>query len=50
MKGYSVTLENIEKYVVEKINPEDKEENMLMKIILFPFRSALDQFSMVSLN
>ena len=34
MKGYSVTLENIEKYVEEKINPEDKEENMLMKIIL----------------
>ena len=40
MKGYSVTLENIEKYVEEKINPEDKEENMLMKIILFPFRIA----------
>ena len=32
MKGYSVTLENIEKYVEEKINPEDKEENILMKI------------------
>ena len=41
MKGYSVTLENIEKYVEEKINPEDKEENMLMKIILFPFRIAV---------
>ena len=40
MKGYSVTLENIEKYVEEKINPEDKEENILMKIILFPFRIA----------
>ena len=41
MKGYSVTLENIEKYVEEKINPEDKEENILMKIILFPFRIAV---------
>ena len=40
MKGYSVTLENIEKYVEGKINPEDKEENILMKIILFPFRIA----------
>lgn len=41
MKGYSVTLENIEKYVEEKINPEDKEENIFMKIILFPFRIAV---------
>ena len=38
MTGYSVTLENIEKFIKEKVNPDDKEENILMKIILFPFR------------
>ena len=52
MKFISVTLENIEKYVEEKIN-EDKEthnENILMKIILFPQNSenAVNQFLMVS--
>ena len=26
MKGYSVTLENIEKYVEEKINPEIRKK------------------------
>ena len=38
MTGYSVTLENVEKFIKEKINPKDKEENIFMKIILFPFR------------
>jgi len=38
MTGYSLTLENIEKFIKEKINPDNKEENILMKIILFPFR------------
>ena len=38
MTGHSLTLENIEKFIKEKINPENKEENVFMKIILFPFR------------
>jgi len=38
MKGHSPTLENIEKFIKEKINPENKEESALIKIILFPFR------------
>ena len=38
MTGYAVTLENVEKFIKEKINPENKEENIFMKIILFPFR------------
>jgi len=38
MTGHSLTLENIEKFIKEKINPENKEENIFMKIILFPFR------------
>ncbi|MEO2084034.1 MAG: PspC domain-containing protein, partial [Marinoscillum sp.] len=38
MEGYSLTLENIEKFIKKKINPENKKENILMKIILFPFR------------
>jgi len=38
MTGHSLTLENIEKFVKKKINPENKEESALMKIILFPFR------------
>ena len=38
MTGYAVTLENVEKFIKEKINPENKEENVFMKIILFPFR------------
>jgi len=38
MAGYSLTLENIEKFIKKKINPDNKEENILMKIILFPFR------------
>ena len=38
MTGYSVTLENIEKFIKKKINLKDKEENVFMKIILFPFR------------
>jgi phage shock protein PspC (stress-responsive transcriptional regulator) len=38
MAGYSLTLENIEKFIKKKMNPDNKEENILMKIILFPFR------------
>ena len=38
MTGYSLTLENVEKFIKKKINPENKEENIFMKIILFPFR------------
>ncbi len=38
MTGHSLTLENIEKFIKKKINPENKKENILMKIILFPFR------------
>ena len=38
MAGYSLTLENIEKFIKKKINLKDKEENVFMKIILFPFR------------
>ena len=37
-KGYEVTLENIEKYVKGAFNRKDDEENLLIKIILFPFR------------
>ena len=38
MAGYSFNLENIEKFINKKINPKDKEENIFIKIILFPFR------------
>ena len=37
-KGYEVTLENIEKYVKGAFNRKDDEENLLIKIILLPFR------------
>ena len=37
-KGYEVTLENIEKYVKGAFKKKDDEENLLIKIILFPFR------------
>ena len=37
-KGYEVTLENIEKYIKGAFKKKDDEENLLIKIILFPFR------------
>ena len=38
MKGYPLTLENIEKFIKEKLSKKDGEENVFVKIILFPFR------------
>ena len=38
MKGYPLTLENIEKFIKEKLSQKDGEENSFVKIILFPFR------------
>ena len=38
MKGYSLTLENIEKFIKEKLSKKDGKENLFVKIILFPFR------------
>ena len=37
MKGYSLTLENIEKYVEKRLILRIKKK-ILMKIILFPFK------------
>ena len=37
-KGYEVTLENIEKYVKGAFKKKNDEENLLIKLILFPFR------------
>ena len=37
-KGYEVTLENIEKYVKGAFKKKNDGENLLIKIILFPFR------------
>ena len=36
MTGHSLTLENIEKFIKEKINPENKEENIFMKLYRAP--------------
>ena len=38
MEGYPLTLENIEKFIKEKLSKKDGEENLFVKIILFPFR------------
>ena len=38
MKGYPLTLENIEKFFKEKLPNKDGKENLFVKIILFPFR------------
>ena len=38
MKGYPLTLENIEKFIKEKLSKKDGKENLFVKIILFPFR------------
>jgi len=38
MKGYPLTLENIEKFIKERLSKKDGEENLFVKIILFPFR------------
>ena len=38
MRGYPLTLENIEKFIKEKLSKKDGEENLFVKIILFPFR------------
>ncbi len=38
MKGYPLTLKNIEKYIKEKLPQNDGKENIFVKIILFPFR------------
>ena len=38
MEGYPLTLENIEKFFKEKLPNKDGEENLFVKIILFPFR------------
>lgn len=38
MKGYPLTLENIEKFIKEKLPQNDGKENVFVKIILFPFR------------
>ena len=38
MKGYPLTLENIEKFIKEKLPKNDGKENIFVKIILFPFR------------
>ena len=36
--GYEVTIKNIEKYIKGAFKKKDGEENLLIKIILFPFR------------
>ena len=38
MEGYPLTLENIEKFIKEKLSKKDGKENLFVKIILFPFR------------
>jgi len=38
MKGYPLSLENIEKFIKEKLSKKDGKENLFVKIILFPFR------------
>jgi hypothetical protein len=38
MKGYTLTLENIEKFIKEKLPQNDGKENIFVKIILLPFR------------
>ena len=38
MKGYPLTLENIEKFIKERLSKKDGKENLFVKIILFPFR------------
>ena len=38
MNGYAITLENIEKFIKEKLAKEDGKENFFVKIILLPFR------------
>ena len=37
-KGYEITLDNIEKYIKGAFKQKQGEENILLKIILFPFR------------
>ena len=44
-KGYKITLENIEKYIKGAFKKKDDEENLLIKIILFPFRLVGPIFS-----
>ena len=38
MNGYAITLENIEKFIKEKLAKEDGKENFFVKITLLPFR------------
>ncbi len=45
MKGQPITLENIETNVKQALQPEQKEENIATKLLLFPFRAVALVFS-----
>ncbi|MCP1385354.1 PspC domain-containing protein [Runella salmonicolor] len=45
MKGQPITLENIETNVKKALQPEQKEENIATKLLLFPFRAVAMVFS-----
>lgn len=45
MKGQPITLENIETNVKKALQPEQKEENIATKLLLFPFRAVALVFS-----
>lgn len=45
MKGQPITLENIETNVKKALQPEQREENILTKLLLFPFRAVAIVFN-----
>ncbi|MFN8344146.1 MAG: PspC domain-containing protein [Spirosomataceae bacterium] len=45
MTGQPITLENIETNVKKALQPEQKEENVFTKLLLFPFRAVAIIFS-----
>jgi len=48
MQGQPVTLSNIESNIKKSLNVEGKEENILVKILLFPFRLIATLFEFLS--
>jgi phage shock protein PspC (stress-responsive transcriptional regulator) len=48
MAGQPITLENIETNVKKALQPEQKEESVLTKLLLFPFRAVAIIFSGLS--
>ncbi len=48
MQGQPVTLSNIESNIKKSLNVQDSEENMLVKILLFPFRLIAALFEFLS--